>query len=206
MWPGKKICAVALAAWRSDGLLRPSDVSCADPLRPTMRHYAQLLRETLTTSLMLAVIAGAAFAGEFEDATAAYNRGDYATALHLISALAGQGDADAQFNLGLLYNNGKGVPQDYAEAVKWYRLAADQGIAEAQYNMGIMYKNGQGVPKDYVQAHMWFNLAASQFSAWKKENRADAIEARDFLASKMIPAQIAEAQKLARDWKPKPER
>jgi uncharacterized protein len=207
-----------------------------------MRHYAQLLRETLTTSLMLAVIAGAAFAGEFEDATAAYNRGDYATALHLISALAGQGDADAQFNLGLLYNkgkgvtqnyvealkwyglaadqahpgaqlnlgvmykNGKGVPQDYAEAVKWYRLAADQGIAEAQYNMGIMYKNGQGVPKDYVQAHMWFNLAASQFSAWKKENRADAIEARDFLASKMIPAQIAEAQKLARDWKPKPER
>ena len=97
------------------------------------------------------------------------------------------------------------MPQDNAEAVKWYRLAADQGIAEAQYNMGIMYKNGQGVPKDYVQAHMWFNLAASQFSAWKKENRADAMEAHDFLASKMIPAQIAEAQKLARDWKPKPE-
>jgi uncharacterized protein len=207
-----------------------------------MRHYAKLFRGTLTASLMLVATVGAAVAGEFEDATAAYNRGDYPTALHLISALAEQGDADAQFNLGLLYNkgkgvtqnyveavkwyglaadqghpgaqlnlgvmykNGQGVAQNYAEAVKWYRLAADQGTAEAQYNMGIMYKNGQGVPKDDVQAHMWFNLAASQFSAWKKETRGDAIEARDFLASKMIPAQIAEAQKLAREWKPKPER
>src|SRR5271169_6122397 len=117
MWPGKKICAVALAAWRSDGLLRPSDVSCADPLRPTMRHYAQLLRETLTTSLMLAVIAGAAFAGEFEDATAACNRGDYATTAPDKCAC----------RTGRLHNKGKGVTQNYVEALKWYGLAADQG-------------------------------------------------------------------------------
>jgi uncharacterized protein len=108
--------------------------------------------------------------------------------------------------VGLLYNKGKGVTQNYVEAVKWYGLAADQGHPGAQLNLGIMYKNGRGVPKDYVQAHLWFNPAASQFSAWKKENRGDAIEARDFLASKMTPAQIAEAQKLASEWKPKPER
>jgi len=79
-------------------------------------------------------------------------------------------------------------------------------MGEAQYNLGVMYKNGPGLPQDYVQAHMWFNLAASQFPAWEKDKRGDAVKARDYLASKMTPAQIAEAQKLAREWEPKPER
>ena len=94
-----------------------------------------------------------------------------------------------------MYDHGQGVPQDYAEAVKWYRLAADQGYAVAQYNLGFMYADGQGVPQDYVQSHMWFNLAAAQ-------SDANAVQNRDIIAAKMTPDQIAEAQRLAREWKP----
>ena len=99
-------------------------------------------------------------------------------------------------NLGFMYNNGQGVPQDYAETVKWYRLAAEQGHASAQNNLGLMYDNGEGVPQDYVQAHMWYNLAGAQGLEQAAKNR-------DNVAKRMTPAQIAEAQKLAREWKPK---
>ena len=113
---------------------------------------------------------------------------------------ADQGDANAQFNLGLMYANGRGVPRDYAQAGKWYRLAADQGTARAQCDLGGMYENGQGVPQDYVQAHKWFNLSASRAMAGVRDY---AVKNRDILAAKMTPAQIAEAQKLASAWKPK---
>ena len=109
---------------------------------------------------------------------------------------AKQGDAKAQFTLGLRYDDGLGVPQDDAQAVKWYRLAADQGYAQAQYNLGVMYANGIGVPQDYVQAHMWLNLAAAQGDANGTKNR-------DTIAKLMTPQQIAQAQELARNWKPK---
>jgi TPR repeat protein len=92
-----------------------------------------------------------------------------------------------------------GVPQNYAEAAKWYRLAAEQGNARGQYDLGLMYVKGQGVRQDYVQAHMWLNLAAS---AALEHDRDITVNARDDLAAKMTPAQIAEAQKLAREWKP----
>jgi TPR repeat protein len=98
-----------------------------------------------------------------------------------------------------MYNRGQGVPQDYSEAVKWYRLAAEQGSANAQYVLGIMYANGRGVPQNDVQAHMWFNLAASRAPA---SERDEAIKMRNVAASDMTPAQIAEAQRLAREWKP----
>ena len=105
-----------------------------------------------------------------------------------------------------MYDKRQGVPQNYAEAVKWYRKAAEQGFAEAQYNLGKMYHTGQGVPKDYVLAHMWFNLAASHFPASEKEKREWAEIFRDIAASRMTPSQIAKAQQLAREWKPKMER
>ena len=160
-----------------------------------MGHYAKLLRATLTALLMLVATAGAAVAGPFEDATAAYELGDYATALHLISTLADRGDADAQFNLGLLYNKGKGVPQNYAEAMIWFRKAAEQGHPVAKLNLGVMYAEGRGVQQDYVRAHMWFNLSAAQ-------GEQKAVKALDMAERRMTPVQIAEAQKLAREWKP----
>jgi TPR repeat protein len=92
---------------------------------------------------------------------------------------------------GGMYEQGRGVPQDYAEAVRWYRKAADQGWTRAQVNLGVMYEQGQGVPQDYALAHMWYNLAAAQ-------GNKDAAKWRDELAAKMTPAQIAEAQRLAR--------
>ncbi len=136
-----------------------------------------------------------------DEATAAYDRGDYVTALRELRPLAEQGNADAQFSVGLSYDKGQGVPQDYAEAVKWVRKAAEQGNAGAQNDLGVMYSNGQGVSQDYVQAHIWFNLAASKYPPG--ENRDRAVKNRDIFAAKMTPAQISEAQKLARKWKPK---
>ena len=112
--------------------------------------------------------------------------------------------SEAQFNLGYLYYIGKGVAQDYAEAANWYRRAADQGFVSAMYNLGFSYQNGQGVPQDDVLAHMWFDLAASRSAGWK-EMREEAMKARDDIASRMTPAGIAEAQRLAREWKPKKE-
>ena len=140
--------------------------------------------------LMLATPAWA----DFQAGVDAYNRGDYETALKEFRPLADQGDAEAQLNLGDLYHFGF---LDNKEAAKWYRLAAEQGNAEAQSNLGLMYENGQGVPQDYVLAHMWVNLAASQ--GGETEN---AVKYRDILARSMTPNQLAEAQKLAREWKP----
>ena len=113
----------------------------------------------------------------------------------LYRVAADQGNAEAQSSLGAMYTQGKGVPQDYSEAMKWMRLAADQGIAPAQFNLGIMYAKGQGVPQDYVLAHMWFNLSAAQ-------GDETAVKNRDIVAGKMTPEQLAEAQRLAREWKP----
>ncbi len=127
---------------------------------------------------------------------AAYKLGAYATTLRELRPLAEQGNAAAQYNLGFMYTKGQGVSQDYAEAVKWYRKAAEQGYAKAQNNLGTMYRHGNGVTKDFVLAHMWFNLAAAQGD---KTSSGD----RRIIAREMTPAQISEAEKLAREWKPK---
>jgi|HubBroStandDraft_6_1064221.scaffolds.fasta_scaffold644307_1 TPR repeat protein len=145
---------------------------------------------TLGIALIALLLCGQARAGPLEDGVEAVDRGDYATALRLLRPLAEKGNPDAQINLGNMYFDGNGVPQDNAESVRWYLLAADQGSADAQIALGFLYEYGEAVPQDYVQAHKWFDLAGSRLY-------------RDTLAAKMTPAQIAEAQKLAREWKPK---
>jgi TPR repeat protein len=126
-----------------------------------MKRSTKSLLATLVVSLSLAA---PVLAGPFEDGRAAYNSGDYATALRLWLPLAEQGDAIAQFNLGLLYYWGHGVLQDSVQ--------------------------------DYVEAHKWFNLAAARGNLSAADNR-------DWLAKKMTPDQLAEAQRLAREWKPR---
>ena len=113
---------------------------------------------------------------------------------------AKQGDANAQFWIGLAYYKGQGVPQGYAEAMKWYKLAADQGDARAQKEVGAMYGMGQGVPQDFVKSHMWCNLASAGFSALETEHRDIALSMRERVAKAMTPNQIAEAQRLASEW------
>ena len=83
---------------------------------------------------------------------------------------AQQGDAEAQFNLGVMYKNGDGVTQDYEKAVEWYQKAADQGYASAQFNLGVMYKNGDGVTQDYEKAVEWYQKAAQQGDAQAQFN------------------------------------
>jgi len=131
---------------------------------------------------------------------------DYAKAMKWYRLAADYGLAAAQYTLGSVYENGLVVPQDYSEAVKWYRRAADQGYAQAQSNLGRMYAAGRGLPQDDMSAYMWLNLAIAQFLNSEKENRESAVQARDLVASKLTPAQIAAAQKFAAEWKPKPER
>jgi len=164
------------------------------------------MKSFLTSSLLLVAIASAAVAGPLEDATTAYQRGDYETAQRLLRPLAEQGNPVAQYKLGEMYATGKGVRQDYAEAAKLYRLAAEQGDPDGQELLGLLYDVGAGVPRDYVKAHMWLNLAASRYLASEVTKREVAVETRDLVASKMTPGQIAQAQKLAREWKPKPAR
>jgi clan AA aspartic protease (TIGR02281 family) len=232
-----------------------------------MRHYATLFRTTLAISLMLVAMAAASVAGPFEEATSAYQGRDYAAAMLILKPLADQGNAVAQYRVGMMYFRGEGVSKDYGEALTWFRKAADQGNAGAQFDIGVMYRNGQGVsqdyaesfqwyqsaadqgylkaqmaiasmyhagqgvqqndaealkwfgkaadqgnsdaqelvgfmylrgkgtPKDNVRAYMWFNLSASR-------GNNDAVKYRDRTAYFMTPEQIADAQKMARDWKP----
>jgi len=120
----------------------------------------------------------------------------YKKAEEWIRKAAEQGFAEAQYNLGVMYDQGFGVPQNFTEAAKWYQKAAEQGTAEAQYNLGLMHVEGKGVQQNYVQAYMWLSLAAAR-------GDREAVKARDFITGKMTPAQIAEAQKLASEWKPK---
>jgi hypothetical protein len=107
---------------------------------------------------------------------------------------AAQGNAWAQHNLGVLYDNGRGVPQDYVKARGWYEKAAAQGNAWAQHNLGSLYDNGRGVPQDYVKAYMWLDLAAAQLTSNGKKL---AVDNRDDAVRHMTPAQIAEAQRLS---------
>ena len=122
-----------------------------------MRHP---ILTTLAALLLALGLSGAANAGPFEDAQVASDRGDHATALRL------------------------------------WRPLADQGHAGAQFHLGAMFANGRGVPQDDVQAHKWFNMAGAGGVEDGRKNR-------DIVATKMTPAQIAEAQRLALEWKPK---
>jgi TPR repeat protein len=106
---------------------------------------------------------------------------------------AQQGHAFAQYNLGLRYAYGLGVPEDDAEAVRWYRLAADQGDAFAQSNLGLMYDTGDGVPEDSVLAYMWYNLSAAQ-------GHETAQARKEIIVPDMTGEQIAEAQRMSREW------
>ncbi len=123
-----------------------------------------LVKRILAGVVLSLMLTGAAAAGPFEDGLAAHERGDYATALRL------------------------------------FRPLGEQGNASAQYNLGVMYALGQGVPRDNVQAYMWFDLSARYLEGVERDCM---VQIRDVIASDMTPAQIAEAQRLAREWKPR---
>ena len=107
-----------------------------------------------------------------------------------MKALAEHGNIAAQFNMGVMYADGEGVPENDSEAVKWYRKAAEQGIARAQSKLGFMYGTGKGVPENSIRAYVWWSMA-------KTQGDADAAIRLDILKPQMTPQQIADGQALA---------
>lgn len=191
-------------------------------------------RFTVPCTPVLAILCATSVWAGFEEGMAAYERGDYTTTVKEWRPLAEQGNATAQHHLAWLYLLGRGVPQDDQEAIRWFRKAAEQGDSDAQTNLGslyllgdripqdatealkwlhaaasqghpfaqtklgIMYEDGHGVPQDRIQAYMWFSLAAAEGSELAKAFR-------DALTKEMTPAQVVQAQRLARERKPKKE-
>jgi uncharacterized protein len=193
-----------------------------------MRKKIARVRTIAMFILSFPICSTAVFAGGLEDGQAAYNRGDYGTALKLFRPLAEQGNADAQNNLGWVYEQGSGVKQDFKEAMKWYRLAAEQGSARAEYSLGVLYYNGRGVPKSLQDAIKWYQMAATQgdpkaqynlgfmhangegvpqnlprgymwWSLASNNGEAAAWASLDALSKMMTKEQIAEAQAMARN-------
>ena len=180
--------------------------------------------------LFLTLLVGnPAFSADFQKGLDALKKGDYATVLREWTPLAEQGHAHAQAVLGVMYGEGKGVPQDYETAVKWHTLAAEQGLALAQYNLGFMYEKGQVVPQDSKTAFKWFKLAAEQGHAlaqlhlgWSyargrgtlediphahlwwviaaSQGNEDAREARDVIEKHMNATAILKGRNLAKEW------
>ena len=171
------------------------------------------------------MLTATASAADLQKGIDAYNAGDYATAFAEFNSLAEAGDAEAQFILGGMYTEGRGVPQDYEEAVKWTRLAAEAGHRSAQINLGLMYRYGKGVAQNYAEAVKWFRPAAEAGDAnaqynlgntyWKgaphdlrsaymwlnlavAQGHTTATESRDEVAILMSSTQLSEAQKFSR--------
>ena len=144
---------------------------CSNPLMLQTCIKNRLIRRGIVALALLAVLLGIpiAAAQTFDEAIGAFIRRDYATAIRGFRVHAEQGDASAQFSLGVMYANGEGILKNDAEAVRWYRLAAEQGVASAQVNLGLMYVKGEGVLKDSVLAHMWYNIAGANGNARARE-------------------------------------
>ena len=181
----------------------------------------------VVTFLFLGMGQGVVY-GDSQAGFDAANRGDFATALREWKPLAEAGDANAQYNLGVMYSKGEGVLQDYKEAVKWYLLAAEQGDANAQFNLGVMYRKGEGVLQDDKEAAKWYLLAAEQGYASAQYNlglmyakgegvlqddvkahmwwniaaslggHETAAENRGIIEKRMTPSQREKAQEMAR--------
>lgn len=138
-------------------------------------------------------------------AAGAYERKDMATAVRIWKIWAERGNAEARTLLGAMYWSGEGVPRDHREAARLYLEAARQGYARAQNNIGFMLGFGEGVPPpDDVEAYKWLLLATENYTEKNQDRLDQARKDLQALASRMAPAQIAEARRRAKDFKPVP--
>ena len=194
----------------------------------TVRDIGRIrtLLVTLSVAVCLATLMGCGNKPEKDASPAAEASplGDIET----LREAAEQGHLKAQHNLGLMYDNGEGVPEDDAEALKWYRKAAEQGHLKAQHNLGLMYYNGEGVPQDYAEALKWWRKGAEQGDAkaqawlgfmygtgegvpeddvaayaWYSVAAAsgdnEARKNRDFIKRELTPTQFEKGQVMARE-------
>jgi TPR repeat protein len=192
-----------------------------------MRIYLATVLVLMSIIAAIPAIAASDRDAAHAKADQAYSDGDYAAALKIWRPLAEQGDARAQYNLGVMYSASEGVLQDYAAAVTWFRKAAEQEHAWAQTMLGAMYDKGQGVPQDYAAAVTWYRKAAEQgevvaqnnlgwmyrngqgvpqddiaahmwFNIAAANGKHTTTENRDFVAKGLSSADIMEAQKRAK--------
>jgi TPR repeat protein len=191
----------------------------------------QTMKRTILAAAFIAILgsAGVSWGADIQKGIAAFKRGGPATALREWFQLAAEeGYASAQYYLGQMYRNGRGVPQDDKAAMKWYTLAAKQGYADAQYNLGVMYEKGRGVSQDDKTAVKWYKLAAERGDADAQYNLGvmyafgkgvpkdyvythmwgnlaasngmkKGAELREQAAKEMAPSQLEKAQDLARE-------
>ena len=143
--------------------------------------------------LSVLLVATPSFANDFEEGLDAIHGTDYDKALEKLRPLASEGHAAAQYNLGVMYEWGNGVPKDDVKAVKWYRLSAEQSHRDGQNNLGAMYSKGEGVEQNFVEALKWFVISADNGSEGGRKNI-------DIVEKRMTSVQITQAKKLARDW------
>jgi S1-C subfamily serine protease len=158
------------------------------------------MRRVLPAILLTVGLVAPAWA-DFQAGLDAYRQGDFATTLREWKPLAEAGKARAQFNLGILYAKGQGVPEDPAEALKWYRKAADQGYARAQYVVGSYYERGRGVVPHIGEAYRWYEKAAAQDIRQAKEAvaRIERDHPETVRLLKEDERQLAEQDKKIRD-------
>lgn len=158
-----------------------------------------MLKGALTAVVVTGMMCNATFAGpaENDDCGSTTRQGGFCLNDPLgCRELADSGNVEAQYWTAYNYEHGRVFPRSQLEAASWFQRAANGGDTTSMIILGFMYENGRGAPQDYILAHMWFNLAAAR--------GCDGIDAsRDRVAKLMTPDQITEAQRLAREWKPK---
>jgi uncharacterized protein len=165
-----------------------------------LRNRAQISLMWRTGLVLLTLIAptSKAVAELFSDGQNALLAEDYGKAARLFRSAAEKGDPRAQYNLGILYIKGDGVAQDFVEAASWFRRAADQGFSRAQFALGDIYAKGLGVKRDMVVAYKWQTIAAAVGIPQAVHRKAE-------IRKMMTPSELAAGEKLASQWKPKPE-
>jgi len=156
--------------------------------------------------LVFAVPAGAQSLEErMKNAAGAYERKDFAAAIAVWRPLAEAGNAEAETLLGAMYWSGEGVPRDHKLAARWYLRAAEKGYARAQNDLGFMYGFGEGIPPlDNVQAYKWLSLAVRNYTVKNHDRLGQATKDLAAVRARMTPAQIADAERQIRDFRPIP--
>jgi len=162
-----------------------------------MGQAARILAHVVACLALALALLAPAQAASVRAGVAAFNRQNFNAAAVIFGPLAETGDPRAQFYLGLMYETGRGVPQDYLTAGYWYHRAANQGETTAQFRLGLLYDKGLGVVQDYIEAHKWLDLATAHAPPATRDYFA---RIRDALASKMTRGEIGTARVLALQW------
>lgn len=166
--------------------------------------------KSIVSAVMALLLASSPLAAQtleadMKSAAGAYERKDMAAAARIWKVWAGKGNAEARTLLGAMYWSGEGVPRDHKEAARLYLLAANQGYARAQNDIGFMLGFGEGIPpQDDTEAYKWLTLAIKGYTDKNRERLEQARKDLATLAQRMSPAQITEAERRARAFKPTP--